>query len=324
MITRSTNAFELSQKPPPWKDPHNEFVLDLLGWSIRALDRKAIEQNWHLLVPPVLKMLDDTEVESKAKGCRHLTQLLLTLQLASNRDASAAFLARTGYYEVFASTLWPLLTYIPSLTPESDSVTIFESVYGPLRSLAVLARTEKQRVQFVDKLMREGVLAPLSHFPSPSTYPNLASSIIRQINEIAALLGIDAVKHLPALIPLLTSIIQDPFILSHKRLVLAALGGLQSLMQICWPRLSAHRGAITLGLCVLKRRCDEEGSELNAGEDGGQGTRDLELSNVREELKDTAELLDAVLSQSEINEEWRKEKAALVEANMDLRGVFES
>ncbi|KAJ4352652.1 CCA tRNA nucleotidyltransferase, mitochondrial, partial [Ascochyta clinopodiicola] len=66
--TKPTSAFELSSKPAPWKDPHNDYVLDLLGWSIRALDRKAIEQNWHLLVPPILKMIDDSEAKDKARG----------------------------------------------------------------------------------------------------------------------------------------------------------------------------------------------------------------------------------------------------------------
>src|SRR5690242_2251918 len=224
--TKTANTFDLSEKPAPWKDPHNGYVLDLLGWSIRALDRKAIEQNWHFLVPPILKMLDDMEVQSKAKGCQYLTQLLSTLQLGPDQDASAAFLARTGYNEVFASTLWPLLTYIPSLTPESESVTIFQVVFEPLRSLAVLVKTEGQRVHFADKLMHEGVLAPLSHLPSPTTYPNLACQIVREISNITALLGIEAVKHLPTLVPLLTSILQDPFILSHKQLTLAALQGL--------------------------------------------------------------------------------------------------
>ncbi|KAJ8107808.1 hypothetical protein OPT61_g8606 [Boeremia exigua] len=320
----STNNFEASQKPAPWKDPHNEFVLSLLGWSIRSLDRRAIEQNWHLLVPPVLRMLDDTEMKSKAKGCHFMGQLLLTLEHGPNRDASAAFLARTGYHEVFASTLWPLLTYIPSLTPKAESLIIFQSTYKPLQSLAILSRSDDKRAKFLDKLMREGVLAPLSHFPTPSTYPSLACEIIRQVDEITALLGIEAVKHLPTLVPLLTSVIQDPFILSHKPLALATVQGLQSLMQACWPRLPAHRGAITLGLCVLKGRCDQEFREEDKGEEGTQKQQAWLLTqNLREELKDTAELLNAVLSQSEVSEEWKKEKAALADADKGLRGFFE-
>ncbi|KAH6614117.1 tRNA nucleotidyltransferase [Boeremia exigua] len=322
--TKSTTAFEVSQKSAPWKDPHNEFVMGLLDWSIKALDRGAIEQNWHLIVPPILKMLDDTEVESKARGCKYLAQVLLALQSGPSRDTAAKFLARTGYHEVFASTLWPLLTYFPSLTPESESITIFQSIYEPLRALATLTTSEDKRAKFVDKLMREGILAPLTHFPTPSTYPHLACEMIRQIEKVAALAGIETVKHLRTLVPLLTGIMQDPFILAHKQLALAAVEGLQCLAQVCWPRLPAHRGAFTLGLCVLKMRCDEEFSGENNGEEGSQKRQDWDLlRKLREEVKDTAELLDMVLSQSEVGEDWKKEKVALVDANDDLRGFFE-
>ncbi len=318
---KSTNTFEVLPKDPPWKEPQNEYALGLLDWSVKSLDRRLIEQNWHLIVPPILQILDDTAVESKAIGCHHLNQLLLTLELGSDRDVSAAFLARTGYHEVFASALWPLLTYIPSLTPESESVTIFQSVCAPLCSLAVLVRPEDKRAKFVDKIMRESVLAPLSHFPTPSTYPDLACEIIRQINEITALMGIEAVKHLPSLIPLLTSIMQDPFVLSHKTLALASVQGLQCLVQVCWPRLPAHRGAITLGLCVLKGRCDLEfGREVT----GKEGTEDwVMMRDLREEVKATAELVNAVLSQSEASDEWNNEKASLADVDKGLVGFFE-
>ncbi|KAF3003776.1 CCA tRNA nucleotidyltransferase, mitochondrial [Curvularia kusanoi] len=310
--TKSNNTFEISQKPAPWKDPHNEFVLGLLSWSIRALDGKAVEQSWHLLVPPVLKMLDDMAAEHKSMGCQLLSQLLTALKSGNNKDTSATFLARTGYDEVFASALWPLFTYIPSLTPESESITVFQSVYEPMRSLATLSRSEDKQAKFLDKLMREGVLAPLSHFPTPATYPNLARVIIDEIPRIATLLGIETVKHLFSLIPLLTSIMQDPFILSHKDLTLATVSALQSLMQNCWPRLIAHRGAIVLGLCILKGRCDEEKDQTPKGKE------------LIEKLKETAEMLDAVLSHSEVSAEWVAEKKALVDADASLAAFFEA
>ncbi|KAJ4379881.1 CCA tRNA nucleotidyltransferase, mitochondrial [Didymella sp. IMI 355093] len=127
--TKSTNAIETLKGPAPWKDPHNAFVQDLLGWSIGALNRKAIEQNWHLFVPPVLKMLDDPAPESKAKGCQHLASLLSSLRL--DKEKSTTFLARTGYHDLFASTLFPLLTHIPTLTSEPSSLTIFTAIPTP-------------------------------------------------------------------------------------------------------------------------------------------------------------------------------------------------
>lgn len=310
--TKSTNTLELLKERAPWKDPHNAFVQDLLGWCISALDRKAIEQNWHLLVPPILKMLDDTAEESKARGCQHLDSLLLSLDL--DKEKSTAFLARTGYHDLFASTLFPLLTHIPTLTPEPASLTLFNAVFDPLIHLSALCASDGARVKFLDKTMREGVLAPLSHFPSPSTYPHLASSIFSATTTIAAHLGIETVKHLPSLIPLVVGVMQDPFVLAHKELARAAVRVMQALVQNCWPRMAAHRSAVVLGLCVLQGRVAEEAS----GSDG-----DEKLGELRVEVKDTAELLDAVLRQSEVKEEWEREKVALVQADEGLRGFFE-
>jgi tRNA nucleotidyltransferase (CCA-adding enzyme) len=310
--TKSTNTLEQLKERPPWKDPHNAFVQDLLGWCIMALDRKAIEQNWHLLVPPILKMLDDPAEESKAKGCQHLASLLLSLHL--DKEKSTTFLARTGYHDLVASTLFPLFTHIPTLTPEPASLTLFNAVYDPLINLSALCASDPSRIKFLDRTMREGVLAPLSHFPTPSTYPHLASSIFSATCTITTHLGIETVKHLPSLVPLVTGVMQDPFVLAHKGLALAVVKVLQALVQNCWPRMAAHRGAVVLGLCVLRGRVVEEMSGTGGEE---------ELSEIQAEVKDTAELLDAVLSQSEVKAEWEREKEALVQADEGLRGFFE-
>ncbi|KAF1927994.1 uncharacterized protein M421DRAFT_165574 [Didymella exigua CBS 183.55] len=256
-------------------------------------------------------MLDDAAEESKAKGCQHLASLFSTLQL--DKDKSATFLARTGYHDLFTSTLFPLLTHIPTLTPESDSLTLFKAVYEPLRSLAALCASHAASVRLLDRTMREGVLVPLSHFPTPSTYPRLATHVFDETARLAGRLGIETAKHLPGLIPLVTGVMQDPFVLAHRELAVAAVRVMQALMQNCWPRIPAHRGAVTLGLCVLKGRCEEEGGRIG----------DDKLSEFGAELKDTAELLDVVLSQSEVKAAWERERAALVEADEGLRGFFE-
>ena len=74
-----------------------------------------------------------------------------------------------------------------------------------------------------------------------------------------------------------------------------------------------------MALCVLKGRLDEEGWEKAERPKEGW---DL-MKEVRKELKDTAELVDIVCSQSEIAEEWKKEKAELVESDEGLKGFFE-
>ena len=138
------------------------------------------------------------------------------------------------------------------------------------------------------------------------------------------MLGIETIKHLPSITPLLTGIMQDPFILSRKELTLATIHALQSVMENCWPRIPAHRGAITLGLCVLKGRCDDESGRLPKGKGGDKESRQWSLmENILQTLKDTAGMLDILLSQSEVSKEWVEEKKALVEADEGLEAFFQ-
>ena len=64
---KPASTYEAATQPAPWTDATNAYVLDLLEWSIGALRGKAVETNWHLLVPPVLKMIDDAAALAKAQ-----------------------------------------------------------------------------------------------------------------------------------------------------------------------------------------------------------------------------------------------------------------
>ena len=144
----TSNALEASRQPAPWKDAGNQYALDLLAWTIRTLDRKTIEAKWQFLMPPILKMMDDIDVEWKAKGC-HLLGLLLEVlrrtpssgssqKATMQKSSSTSFLQRSGYHNIFAEALLPMFTYIPSITPEKESVTLFREVFPAVTSLALL------------------------------------------------------------------------------------------------------------------------------------------------------------------------------------------
>jgi tRNA nucleotidyltransferase (CCA-adding enzyme) len=325
------NAWEASQQPSPWKNPRLSYVLDLLGWSIRALNGSEIEAKWHMLVPPILRMIDDAEVEWKAKGCHLLNVLLQSLRYHSAMHASATtvgkerpsiFLQRTGYHNVFTDTLLPLFAYVPSLTPEADAVALFEGAFLAMTSLAGFLPTEgskgESRARFLDKILREGVFSPLAHFPTPSTYPELATVILTYLRVLLGLLGIESVKHLANTIPLLSAILQEPLILTHKKMALSTLKALQAVILNAWPRVPAYRGAIMMGLCLFWSRYVEEQRVLDK-----QNT----VETVRDELQETVAMLNAVmrgLEGQETKEQWELEKCEVVEASPAYAGMFDS
>jgi tRNA nucleotidyltransferase (CCA-adding enzyme) len=326
----ASNALEASRQPAPWKDPGAQYILELLQWCIRVLSPKEIEAQWRLLVPPILKMIDEIDAAWKAKGCHFLGLLLEGLNQPTTTDvvsekkpamkqSLSEFLHRTGYHNVFAESLLPLFAYIPSLTPEPEAVPLFKEVFPALTTLAMLLPKESvkgdTRELFLDKIVREGVLSPLTHFPTPSTYPELATVIISHLQIVLGHMGIDSVKHLPNLIPLLSTILGEPFIVSHKALTVSTLKALQAVMLNAWPRIPGHRGAIMMGICLCWGRCKEENAVAQT-----------HVGEVKEVLQDTVAMLDAVMravEESGVKEMWEGEKRELVDASLELGGLFD-
>jgi tRNA nucleotidyltransferase (CCA-adding enzyme) len=326
----TSNALEASRQSAPWKDDGNRYVLDLLGWTIGALDRKMIEAKWQFLMPPILKMIDDLDVEWKAKGCHMLGLVLEALQQPSSATtastkkptstSSSYFLQRTGYHNIFAEAVLPMFTYIPSITPEHESVTLFKVVFPAVTSLALLlpsdASKADNRERFLDKTLREGVLTPLAHFPTPSSYPELATLIMSHVPGLLGHMGIDTVKHLPDLVPLLSTILQEPFILIHKPLVLATLKALQGVLLNAWPRVPTHRGAIMMGLSLLWARCMEEQAKPKA----------QDVEDVKTQIKEVVAMLNAMMQASEedgLPDIWEKEKRDVMGASSGYKDLFE-
>lgn len=277
-------------------------------------------------------MIDDSEVESRAKGCKLLTLLLQQMQQATGQDTfvssksiksseATSFLQRTGYHSVLADSLFPLLTHLPSLTPEQESTTLLSAVYPALFSLAHLVPADTNttpsnpstssptKTWFLDKIVREGILHPLAHFPTPSTYPDLANLILSQLPKMTDEMGIESVKHLADIITLLSSILQEPFALSHEALVLSTLQALRSSMQNAWPRIPRHRGSIMMGLGTLWGRVVEERK-------GGEA--DL----VMRQIQETAEMLDAVMRASGESEVWAVERDSVEGVSDEYGGIF--
>lgn len=321
------NTLEKSRQPAPWKDPSSQYVLDLLRWSIGAMSRKEKEAKWHLLVPPILKMVDDMDTTWKARGCQLLGKLLESLQQTASGDGSMKkagsgrnsrdFLQRTGYHNVFAEALLPFFTHIPSLTPEPEAVQLFNELYPTITALALLLPVESgkgsTRSGLLDKVVREGIIAPLGHFPTPSAYPELAAVMTRHLPLVVSHLGIETVKHLPTLIPLLSTLLQEPFVVSHKDLTLGTLKAFQAVMQNAWPRIPGHRGTIMVGLCLCWGRCMEDSYSLGYADE------------MKTEMQDTVAMLDAVMQavkDDSTRVTWEEEKRELLGTSPSYQGLF--
>ncbi|KAH8728667.1 hypothetical protein GQ44DRAFT_724120 [Phaeosphaeriaceae sp. PMI808] len=325
-----TNALEASRQAAPWKDPGAQYLFDLLEWTIGALSQKEMEGKWHLLVPPILKMVDDIDAIWKAKGCHFLGVLFERLyqsstgdipsSKATNRQGPWGFLERTGYHNVFSEALFPLFSYIPSLTPEPEAVPLFKEVLPALTTLALLHPIENSkgntRERFLDKIVREGILSKLAQFPTPSTYPELATVMMSHLQTLVRHMGINSVKHLPKTMAVLSAMLQEPFTISHKALTLSTLKALQAVTLNGWPRIAGHRGTMMMGLALCWGRCTDE--EL---------WNQDEVGEVKKEVQETVGMLDAVMQaqakESGLREKWEEEKSEVMAASSVHAALFE-
>jgi hypothetical protein len=288
----------------PWKDPKNASVIELLRWSLMALDQAGVEKNWGLLIPPILKMIDDIDLTWKSTGCELLALLL--------RNTPSSLLKRTGLGNVFEESLFPLFTYLPTLTEEKDSVLLLDKVFPALVALANVVHPPSKtpsasslstpREKFLDKILRDGIIAPLLH-AQPSVYPKLATTLLSHLSPLLNSMGINSVKHLQPLTTLFSNILAEPLGLAYPPLMIQASRALQALIQNAWPRVKMYRADIMKGICLSWIRCLEESNNME---------------DIENELREIVGMLDAVFKADEINTTWEQEKKDLITADHRL------
>ena len=148
-----------------------------------------VEANWPLIIPPLLALIDDASTPYKIKGCELLTTFL--------KVAPSQILERTGLGEVFQNALMPCLLYLPTLTPEEESLRLLAAVYPTLIEL-VKARFggEKDRAArmkaFV-QILQYGVLKGYAH---AAENVRIAELLVQRITDLINEMGIASVKHL--------------------------------------------------------------------------------------------------------------------------------
>jgi hypothetical protein len=149
----------------------------------------------------------------------------------------------------------------------------------------------KERTKFLDKLLRKGILSGYAHC---SEHPSIVEILLTQTKLLIDKMGITSVKHLKDILPIISTVLTDPFAPSKPSLLLAGLRCLQSLILNAWPRVreEGYRIEIVKALVMCWRTVTEEGKE-------GEG-----LEAVKDEIKNTGRLLvEAVGREVDMKEE---------------------
>lgn len=264
-----------NDKRPLWK---NGWIASLLRYILYSYNditndatrRKTLDTHFHLLVPPILHQIDDVDFTYKVSGCECLRILCDNL-----RDIQSDILKRSGLADVFSEALKNNFSYLPSLTPEDESLMLYQALYPAFRSLvgarflgfkmstttkstkglitdldntansppAELTEAEaRQRQSYFVLILRHQLLYSLAHFSvgnggGDTTCISLSTFLISQFCWIFSDMGISAVTHLQTILPLLRNILSDPFGTSSPEMLLESVKALIALIQVTWPRI---------------------------------------------------------------------------------------
>ena len=150
-----------------------------------------VQKNWHLCIPPVLTLLDDTFTIIRLRGLRVLGDLVVRIP--------SKILRQTGLGDVFEEVVIPTLLFLPELTPIEESISLLTSAYLALLSLGEARYSTKEewinKMRFLDRVMRQGVLQGFIH---SRDNVRIAELLVRQTINLFESMGIYSVKYLKA------------------------------------------------------------------------------------------------------------------------------
>ncbi|EKD21679.1 uncharacterized protein L3040_004901 [Drepanopeziza brunnea f. sp. 'multigermtubi'] len=326
--------FVNEKKSQPWRY-EVPYSIAVLEWAVQNASDEIILTSWPLIIPPLLTLLDTPTTPLLVRG------LNLTTTFLPRLSTKPQLLTQTGLFSVFEEAILPTTLYLPSITPLEDSLLILPAAYSALfalytarfqptphpspaktetetemgtvkatinRSSKAIAETEQhQRLHFLDRVFRRGILPAASHTSSSSHSSAITIVLLAHVSPIVEKLGMHAVKHLKSIIPMLA----QAFCVPRYDLIQQALRTLQVVILNCWARIGEEAWRIEVVRMLVV--CKETVHVFQLGRE------DVRMARLWESMAVVGRLLvRAVEGRVDMREELRP----LVEADAEVGEVF--
>lgn len=247
----------------PWKYEDHR-AITVFHWVVLTTDSDLLSKQWPLFIPVLLALLDEATTRVRGRGLLILDAFLERFPANILRD--------TGLASVFEDAVFPTLHFLPSITPEEDSIILLEAAYTALLSLArrieprtgqAEAHRSSPKPKLLDKMLRDGVFSAYFHVKD---HVRIVEVLLTQATKIVDEMQIHAVKHLKDLIPMHSEVLSNPFAALAPATLCAAITGLQAIIANCWPRLStpAYQDELIKALVVCYLTVHDEQDQLGA------------------------------------------------------------
>ncbi|KAL7791264.1 hypothetical protein V8C43DRAFT_69451 [Trichoderma afarasin] len=196
-LTASGRPLQISQ-PPSGMQPmtsldnisqeHEKLhAASSFNWAVMSCSKAAVGRHWPLFLPILLSLAEDHNTAVRVKGLRILGHFLD--KCPPNTILSA------GVDNVIQDAVFPTLLFLPSTTPENESIELLYPAYRVLLQVAQLDPDAKslRRRRFLDKLLRDGIF--VGHYHA-SQHARIVEVLMNMTKDIISCLGIFTAKHL--------------------------------------------------------------------------------------------------------------------------------
>jgi len=245
---------------------------------------------------------------------------------------------------VFSDAIIPVTLYLPSITPLEESMEILPMAYEALFALydvqfitapfsdsessstattiistskdqnATLQTQEKARLAFLTSILRQSILPAYLH---ASQHAPIITILLSQLTTLIPRLGIHTTKHIKDILPIVSSVLTDPFAGGRVQDVRVALETFRVLLGCCWVRFRGRDGEVWR---VEGVRC-LVGCLGVVGEVDGIGDGDREkLEKVKEDLRFTGRVFAKAVEGGEVD--LREELRPLLDVDESIWGLF--
>ncbi|CCM03990.1 uncharacterized protein FIBRA_06146 [Fibroporia radiculosa] len=214
-------------------------IVNTLSWCLRHSSSIVYEKLWHLIIPPVMTMLDDYEAPQKMHGIRLVTEML--------QEVPADLLCRTGVDRLLSSSLKTCLTFLHS--PETPSLIRAAVCTFVSLTLRTTPPGSEERFNQLCGILGDGIIGGVWIYAARDADAIEASVDVLPMAVQA--LGIGSVRYLKGIVPqLIYPLTPAPENVATKQLQFSSLRALAVVIRECAPRMHKWKGVILEG--VLK------------------------------------------------------------------------
>ncbi|KAF8809105.1 hypothetical protein BYT27DRAFT_7232472 [Phlegmacium glaucopus] len=247
-------------------------------WCVCHVQSDSYEHMWHLLIPPVITLLDDYEVRFKLQGVFVVQQML--------QHVPKGLMKRTGINGLIHSSLRNSLSHLQN----AESPQLLRSAISTSVSLILLSTTvdgtgskpSSERFDQLCALLGEGIISGIWLYAEDK--PEVVLATFDSLPQLLRTLGIGTVRFLKALLlqlthPLIPRSLIDP----DREMQLSALGSIEVILDVCAPRINFWKETIlnAIGKCWVQLIDEEQNSiQLNEFEQRLRSNLKLQLQRL--------------------------------------------